>query len=65
MCGRYVTPAQSEIERLWYIGRHNASPLPRRFDISPTAIVSILHIDRNTGKLEFLHACLGLIPPRQ
>lgn len=63
MCGRYVTPAESEIERFWHIGRHNANPLPRRFNVSPTAIVPILHLDRATGELEIVQARWGLIPP--
>lgn len=26
MCGRYVSPSESEIERFWHVGRHNYDP---------------------------------------
>jgi putative SOS response-associated peptidase YedK len=40
MCGRYVSPAEAEIERFWHIGRHNwRSPFERvrhaRFNVAP------------------------------
>jgi putative SOS response-associated peptidase YedK len=62
MCGRYVTPAQAEIERFWHIGRHNDNPFGRRFNVSPTSIVPILRVDRSTGELELVMARWGLIP---
>jgi len=62
MCGRYVSPEESEIERFWHIGRHNSNPLGRRFNVSPTATIPVLRLDRSTGEIELIHARWGLIP---
>jgi putative SOS response-associated peptidase YedK len=62
MCGRYVSPEQAAIERSWHIGRHNGNPFTRRFNVTPTAIIPILRLDRATGELELVHARWGLIP---
>jgi putative SOS response-associated peptidase YedK len=62
MCGRYVSPAEAEIERLWHIGRHNDNPFGRRFNVSPTSMIPILRVDRSTGELELFMARWGLIP---
>ncbi len=62
MCGRYVSPEEAEIERFWHIGRHNSNPFARHFNVSPTAIIPILRLDRFTGEIELVHARWGLIP---
>lgn len=62
MCGRYVTPAESEIERLWHIGRQNSNPFPRHYNVAPTAMIPVLRANRNTGGIELLTARWGLIP---
>jgi putative SOS response-associated peptidase YedK len=62
MCGRYVSPAQAEIERFWHIGRHNDNPFGRRFNVSPTSIIPILRADPSTGELGLVMARWGLIP---
>ena len=62
MCGRYVSPEEAEIERFWHIGRHNSNPFGRRFNVSPTAIIPILRLDRSTGEIELVNARWGLIP---
>ena len=52
MCGRYVTPSESEIERFWHLGRHNTTnPLERRFNVSPTAHVPMLLLAEDAGLL--------------
>ena len=62
MCGRYVTPSQSEIERLWHIGRHNLpASFERRFNVSPTSVVPMLKRN-DDGELELALARWGLIP---
>lgn len=62
MCGRYVTPSQSEIERLWHIGRHNLpNPFERRFNVSPTAMVPMI-LRGEDGEFELTLARWGLIP---
>ena len=62
MCGRYVSPEQAEIERLWHIGRHNLDPFGRRFNVSPASPVPALLLNRATGQLELVIARWGLIP---
>jgi putative SOS response-associated peptidase YedK len=62
MCGRYVSPEEAEIERFWHIGRHNNDPFQRRFNVSPTQIIPILRLDRETGEIELVNARWGLIP---
>ena len=42
MCGRYVSPEQAEMERLFHIGRHNGNPFKRRFNVAPTMDVPVL-----------------------
>lgn len=62
MCGRYVSPEQAEIERLWHIGRHNLDPFGRRFNVSPASPVPVLLLNRATEELELVIARWGLIP---
>ena len=62
MCGRYVSPEEAEIERFWHVGRHNSNPFHRRFNVSPTQIIPILRLDRETGEIELVNARWGLIP---
>jgi putative SOS response-associated peptidase YedK len=62
MCGRYVSPEEAEVERFWHIGRHNSNPFGRRFNVSPTAIIPVLRLDRSTGEIELIRARWGLIP---
>jgi hypothetical protein len=33
MCGRYVSPEQSAIERAWHIDRRSSEPFVRRFNV--------------------------------
>jgi putative SOS response-associated peptidase YedK len=62
MSGRYVSPDQAAIEREWHIGRANSNPLPRRYNVAPTNLVSILRVDRESDELELTAARWGLIP---
>lgn len=62
MCGRFVSPDGAAIERAWHIGRHNNTPFRRSFNVSPTAIVPVLRLDRETRQLELATARWGLIP---
>ena len=61
MCGRYVSPAESEIERFWHIGRHNYDPFGRLFNVAPTTQIPMLRRDE-TGGLDLVMARWGLIP---
>jgi putative SOS response-associated peptidase YedK len=35
ICGRYVSPEEAFIERVWHLGRHNSNPFPRRYNVAP------------------------------
>jgi putative SOS response-associated peptidase YedK len=62
MCGRYVSPAQAEMERYWELADAQIrDPLAQRFNISPTAIVPMLRLG-DDGTLEEVAARWGLIP---
>jgi hypothetical protein len=56
MCGRYVSPEEAEIERLWRVGRHNNNPFAGRFNVSTTAIIPILRVDCPTGEIASSYA---------
>ena len=61
MCGRYVSPAQAEIERYWEITDPQIrNPLAQRFNVSPTATVPMIY--RATDGLEVVAAQWGFIP---
>lgn len=60
MCGRYVSPDQSAIERAWKVDRSNSNPFPRRFNVQPTTDVPVLR--RGDGSLVLDAARWGLIP---
>ena len=51
MCGRYVSPDETTIERTWHIGRGNM-PFLRRYNIAPTEMVPVLTRDRDTSELQ-------------
>ncbi len=62
MCGRYVSPDQAAMERVWQIGARNwPAWIRRRFNVAPTSTVPILVLD-GTGALQVLPARWGLIP---
>jgi putative SOS response-associated peptidase YedK len=60
MCGRYVSPDQSAIERAWKIDRTSSNPFPRRFNVQPTTEVPVLRRER--AALVLQAARWGLIP---
>lgn len=62
MCGRYVSPNQAAIERVWHLGRHNSNPFIRRFNVQPTSIVPMLRLDPESGELELVTGRWGLVP---
>ncbi len=61
MCGRYVSPEQSAIERAWRIGRYNGVPFECRFNVQPSAIVPFLR-RAQSGERELITGRWGLIP---
>ena len=62
MCGRYVSPDQAAIERVWHLGRHNSNPFIRRFNVQPTSIVPMLRLDPESGEREVMTGRWGLVP---
>jgi len=60
MCGRYVSPDQSAIERAWKIDRTRSNPFPRRFNVAPATDVAILRGEDGARVLDA--ARWGLIP---
>jgi putative SOS response-associated peptidase YedK len=61
MCGRYVSPAEAEIERMWHVGRDNGTALEGRYNTSPTTNIPILC--GTPGAMRIATARWGLIPP--
>lgn len=43
MCGRYVSPDQTGIERVCFHDRRSGDSFVRRFNVSPTRIIPVLH----------------------
>jgi putative SOS response-associated peptidase YedK len=62
MCGRYVSPEQAAIERAWNVGRDDANPFARRFNVQPATLVPILRRSRRSGAPALSQARWGLIP---
>ena len=61
MCGRYVTPGQQDIERLWHV-RGNDGAFGARYNVAPTTPVPIVYADRHGGGRRLALARWGLIP---
>lgn len=62
MCGRYVIPTQTDMERFWAIPEsRRRNPLAQRFNVSPTALIPMLR-PRDSGGAELVAARWGLIP---
>jgi putative SOS response-associated peptidase YedK len=60
MCGRYVSPDEAAIERLWNFTRGGGNPFSRNFNVAPTTQVPVLRSDGDS--LELKGARWGLIP---
>lgn len=62
MCGRYVTPEESEIERYWHIGSRNSGRwIDRVYNVAPTTQVPMVLLNE-AGEQEVVPARWGLIP---
>jgi putative SOS response-associated peptidase YedK len=61
VCGRYVSPEESAIERAFHIGRSNSNPFPRKYNVFPTDTVPVLRRDRD-GELGIAQVRWGLVP---
>jgi len=62
MCGRYVSPRDSEIERAWHIGaRSNPNPFRDIYNAAPTQLLPVIRHHPEQG-LELARLRWGLIP---
>ena len=62
MCGRYVSPGQAEIERLFHIGQSDGGPFTRRFNVAPTMAVPVLHREEGVEGYVLSAARWSLVP---
>lgn len=60
MCGRYLTPDEQALERVFHAGRHNWQGLVTRFNVAPTSLVPV--VLASDGELVGEQARWGLIP---
>jgi putative SOS response-associated peptidase YedK len=60
MCGRYLTPNEQALERVFHIGRHNWQGLDTRYNVAPTSRVPV--VLRLGDELVGEQARWGLIP---
>jgi putative SOS response-associated peptidase YedK len=63
MCGRYVTPEQAEMERLFHIGRRsNPNPFRQSYNVAPSMEVPVLHRSPQEEGYELSAARWTLVP---
>ena len=62
MCGRYVTPDETAMQRFWRIGPQNNNPYKARYNVAPTTLVPMV-VQQSDGSAEVMEARWGLIPP--
>lgn len=60
MCGRFVTPGQQDIERLWHV--RGGDPFLARCNVAPTTKIPMVYIDRHEGGRKLGLARWGLVP---
>lgn len=60
MCGRYLTPNEQALERVFHVGRHNWQGLETRYNVAPTSRVPV--VLRIGDELVGEQARWGLIP---
>lgn len=60
MCGRYVSPDQAAIERLWHLGREGSNPFGPRYNAAPTQWLPVVRLSEHGHELALLR--WGLVP---
>jgi putative SOS response-associated peptidase YedK len=60
MCGRFVTPGEQDIERLWHV--RGGAPFGAHYNVAPTTKVPMVYIDRHDGDHKLALARWGLVP---
>ena len=61
MCGRYVSPAESDLERLWQI-RGTGDLFKAQYNVAPTMPVPIIYHSKRDNARSVMRARWGLIP---
>ena len=61
MCGRYVSPDEAAIERVWHIGARNNIPFRRRYNAGPTQMLPVRRVHTERGE-ELTLLRWGLVP---
>jgi putative SOS response-associated peptidase YedK len=61
MCGRYVSPKQADLERLWHV-RGTPDLFKQSFNVAPTMPVPIIYVDRHGDARKLALARWGLVP---
>jgi putative SOS response-associated peptidase YedK len=63
VCGRFVSPEERALERVFDLGRRdNPSPFPRRFNVCPTDTIPFLRLPSTSTRLELAVGRWGLVP---
>jgi putative SOS response-associated peptidase YedK len=63
MCGRFVSPAQADLERYWHIGgRSNPNPFRGTFNAAPSQLLPVMR-SSSGGELELDLDRWGFQPP--
>jgi putative SOS response-associated peptidase YedK len=61
MCGRFVTPGQSDVERLWHV-RGTEGLFSQSYNVAPTTKIPMVFVDRDDGSRRLAVARWGLVP---
>jgi len=61
MCGRYVSPDESDLERFFEI-RGTGHLFPAQYNVAPTMQVPIVYADRHNGERKLSLVRWGLVP---
>ncbi|HET7765014.1 MAG TPA: SOS response-associated peptidase [Burkholderiales bacterium] len=63
MCGRFVSPEERELERVFELGRRgNPNPFARRYNVFPTDTIPFLRMPANSDRLELATGRWGMVP---
>jgi putative SOS response-associated peptidase YedK len=63
MCGRFVSPEERALERVFDLGRRdNPNPFARRFNVCPTDTIPFLRMPSSSDRLELAAGRWGMVP---
>jgi putative SOS response-associated peptidase YedK len=61
MCGRFVTPGQQDIERLWHVCGTDGI-FSARYNVAPTTKIPMVYVNRHDGDRRLALVRWGMIP---